>query len=390
MSMPGVAPAAYRRRRVLGAAGSLFLSIAPLGAQHKELSMRRHLSPSRTLSHASRPGFTLIELLVVIAIIAILIALLLPAVQQAREAARKTQCKNNLKQMGIALHNFHDVHNYFPPGHGQPLDAAGPTGMSGDTTPTERRSGPSWMAYLLPFMDLPTLAQDVAAWTRTGETQTRHNHYVQIAEKIPTAFGSATVDPGLLLFAKKSIPAYNCPSALNTGVTSWGTATASYAGNYGITQGYGFFGYEGRFVRLGEISDGLSYTDADSEAGTEIESDNPYEPTDTQQPQWIGSPHGNWNVTLRYIHPRPNQGPNGTRSDGFSSGHPDGVHALGGDGAVHFVSEKIHPLVWTSLGTIRRWTNTNSTDVNNVNPSGVWKPGTTSTSHWTEVQAGWE
>jgi prepilin-type N-terminal cleavage/methylation domain-containing protein len=72
------------------------------------------MRPIRTLSYKNR-GFTLIELLVVIAIIAILIALLLPAVQQARESARRTQCKNNLKQIGLALHNYHSTFNLFPP-----------------------------------------------------------------------------------------------------------------------------------------------------------------------------------------------------------------------------------------------------------------------------------
>ena len=70
-----------------------------------------------SLHRSTTRGFTLIELLVVIAIIAILIALLLPAVQQAREAARRSTCKNSLKQIGVALHNYHDSHQSFPPGY---------------------------------------------------------------------------------------------------------------------------------------------------------------------------------------------------------------------------------------------------------------------------------
>ena len=91
-----------------------------------------------------RRAFTLIELLVVIAIIAVLIALLLPAVQQAREAARRTQCRNNLHQLGLALHNYHDAHSTFPP--------------SSINAPFQRYGGAldpghSWMTLILPFID---------------------------------------------------------------------------------------------------------------------------------------------------------------------------------------------------------------------------------------------
>lgn len=106
------------------------------------MKIQHSLKPKVSL----RSGFTLIELLVVIAIIAILIALLLPAVQQAREAARRTECKNKLKQIVLAAHNFHDVYDRFPPGY------LGPD-PTGEITATGNNSYISGLTFLLPFMD---------------------------------------------------------------------------------------------------------------------------------------------------------------------------------------------------------------------------------------------
>ena len=95
-------------------------------------------------------GFTLIELLVVIAIIAVLIALLLPAVQQAREAARRTQCKNNLKQLGLALHNYHDTYNLFP--------GASFCGTTGTSSIAHCHT---WIESLFPYFDQAPLFNQI-------------------------------------------------------------------------------------------------------------------------------------------------------------------------------------------------------------------------------------
>ncbi len=104
-----------------------------------------------------RQGFTLIELLVVMAIISMLVSLLLPAVQESRAAARRTQCRNNLHQIGLALHQYHDTHNVFPPGTVE----AGPRG----TALTEPAW--SWDVVILPYLDQAPLYQRLSLGSRT-------------------------------------------------------------------------------------------------------------------------------------------------------------------------------------------------------------------------------
>jgi len=148
-------------------------------------------------ARTKRIGFTLIELLVVIAIIAILIALLLPAVQQAREAARRTQCKNNLKQFGLAMHNYHDVAKLFPPGIMAPATLwSNCTIMSnGQTLPNTENRAWGWGTLLLPYIEQAPL----------------YNTLKPDGCRMPDA-NATFPNGGALQPLQRTLAAYRCPS----------------------------------------------------------------------------------------------------------------------------------------------------------------------------------
>ena len=146
---------------------------------------------NRSAHTPARAGFTLIELLVVIAIIAILIALLLPAVQQAREAARRTQCKNNLKQLGLALHNYESTYNVLPPGWVASQGLTYPAGGGNSTTGTDGHGSWGWAALVLPYIDQAPLFNSL-----------------QVGIEIRTALDDSTK----LALMQQVYPAFRCNS----------------------------------------------------------------------------------------------------------------------------------------------------------------------------------
>lgn len=277
-----------------------------------------------------RRGFTLIELLVVIAIIAILIALLLPAVQQAREAARRTNCKNNLAQIGLALHNYDQLWEVLPPGTVNP---------TGPIRWEEQGYHFSWTLALLPFIDQePTF-----------------EHFDQ--SKSVYAPENADV-------RQVTISVYTCPSSPNTqGTTPGGmdgmggmtVSQSSYAGCHHHVEApidvdqSGVF-YLNSSTRYRDIRDGASNTIFVGEklntqrtlgwvSGTR----------DTlRNTSSILGPDGGWNRWGQQQDPRPDPLP--TAVGGFGSYHTGGAHFVLGDGSVRFMSENIESELFQHLG----------------------------------------
>ena len=321
---------------------------------------------------APKRAFTLVELLVVIAIVGILIALLLPAVQAAREAARRTQCNNNLKQVGFALHNFCAAHGWFPHGTYNQMDdypAPTPAPYSGAN---ERRC---WMHDALPFLEEEPLSAVIDRYVRSQ----------------PNSIGNA--GPNCMSAPQRwqTVAALMCPSdpanpkviTCSYGGTGPGmtlTGSQGFSGNVVALAGNGYFNPAGAVsskslngmffslstVRFKDISDGSSKTLLTSEivlvTDTPTNDDirgryhNSRHGTtlfSTRLPPNCAAPDQMWyTINSAPMAPAVDQDP--TVPGVFllaRSYHPGGVNAGLVDGSVRFITNEIDPLLYRALGS---------------------------------------
>lgn len=206
-----------------------------------------------TLRKGTRSGFTLIELLVVIAIIAVLIALLLPAVQQAREAARRSQCKNNLKQLGLALHNYLDTHRCFPPN--------GVRNAGGGSNSTQEWSA---QAFVLPFLEGANLYSQIDFNVGYGHTNNVDGAIHVKAMRIPVLLCPSDPNDSVRVGSNGAAEHYPLSYGVGRGIYEIARATGS-SNPYGVNgDGGGAFMYNA-VTRDRDFTDGMSNTVAMSE-----------------------------------------------------------------------------------------------------------------------------
>ncbi len=301
--------------------------------------------------HRLRRGATIVEFTVVVAIVVLLLVLLIPAVQRARESARRTQCKNNMKQLGLALLNYHDIYQMFPAGHHY-------TGIF-DGDPNSGRGGSafSWGWAILPFVDSAGLFPQFCWEQQAAENRVDTQGNLLPGNGYTNAALCATVNPS-----------FSCPSDAKPGTRADGaishSATSSYQGNAGSYNGYhnggtydpeiemyrrnGVLGRNnvGGPISLDDVTDGVANTILVAETKWNMQTDG------MNRSRWYGAQEkngftgaqgatnslcvqGEW--PMNWTEPQGNPQPNRTAG----SAHPGGAHFLFCDGSVKFVSENI-------------------------------------------------
>jgi prepilin-type N-terminal cleavage/methylation domain-containing protein/prepilin-type processing-associated H-X9-DG protein len=312
-----------------------------------------------------RRAFTLIELLVVIAIIAILIGLLLPAVQKVREAAARMKCSNNLKQLGIALHAYHDVYNKLPPGAENTVYPK--PNPPGNTTTFQ---GTTWLVYILPYVEQGPLysqynfgvAYNNAANLTVGTVKvatylcpsgdiTTSGNGGEAANGVPCAtthyFGimgpnARTTDPFTLTNGGITY-SYRVGGATANNAYACNGMLQQYQDNSGsITSGF--------IVKLTSVTDGLSNTLMVGERSvTPPGGLNDYR-------AWVRGNNGGSGATKNVAYPINSTNYNGSNNFNdisFGSPHTNGANFLLGDGSVRFINQSIDLIVYQMSSTMK-------------------------------------
>ncbi len=284
-----------------------------------------------------RRAFTLVELLVVIAIIGVLVALLLPAVQQAREAARRMHCVNNMKQIGLAMHQYHDAHARFP------------YAVTTCCTPP----GGTWVVLLLPHLEQQNLHDQFdLSLTMTDPVHTEPIQQVISTFICPTdgGPGNAVLDGRFQHNAPRMLGLWYPVSMGPTQPDQCPFCSATWCcqgNNYGTNPPGNSVGMFGRHalpeVRFGDVTDGLSNTFMSGE-------------TLPRHCIFNGAYATNFPVyptTIPLNTMEEDMGESGQwfRTCGFKSLHPGGANFLMGDASVHFVSETMDYRLYNNLGT---------------------------------------